>query len=33
MCPSTTMGRNMLSTRFTAIVNILNIDYPDTPEL
>jgi len=33
MNPATTVGRNQLSTRFTAIVNILYMDYPPKDEL
>lgn len=33
MNPSTTVGRNCLSTRFTAIVKILYMDYPSSDEL
>ena len=33
MCPATSIGRNKLSTRFTAIVNILYIDYPTDDQL
>ena len=33
MNAATTVGRHPLSTRFTAIVRILNVDYPETNEL
>lgn len=33
MSPATTVGRHVLSTRFTAIVRIAYIDYPDKKEL
>jgi dynein heavy chain 2 len=33
MAPSSTMGRHQLSTRFTANVRILAIDYPSLSEL
>ena len=33
MNPATTVGRHPISTRFTAIVRVIALDYPDTPEL
>ena len=33
MNPATTVGRHPISTRFTAIVRVASLDYPDTSEL
>lgn len=33
MAPSSTVGRHVLSTRFTANVRVLSLDYPTQEEL